>query len=122
VTTHFPTEYVRARTVSFSRVEVWNRVVTWSRALVHPAKHEGTHLTVTILSLSATARIAERHVRQHGPTSRDALITWLQSVDVARDRAEAGLRLAEISGRLELAPDDDGAPAYRLPQRTEQAA
>ncbi len=56
---------------------------------------------MSILSLPAIGRLAERHVRQHGqPIPRAALVKWLTSIDVPDDRADAGLRLACTIGRL----------------------
>jgi hypothetical protein len=75
----------------------------------------------TLLSLPAIARVAERHVRQRGPATRDQLLAWTATVDVASDRAEAGLRLAVTCGRLELAVDSERGAIYRVPQPTEQA-
>jgi len=66
--------------------------------------------------------LLERHVHQTGPTTRDELVAWLMSIDVARDRAEAGVRLAVTCGRRELATDDDGHSVYRTPRAAEQAA
>jgi hypothetical protein len=77
---------------------------------------------VSILSLPATARLLERRIRETGPATHDQLIAWLTSLDVARDRAEAGLRLAITCGRLELATDDDGHAVYQTPHATERAA
>jgi hypothetical protein len=77
---------------------------------------------VAILSLPATARLLERHVRQNGPATRDQLIGWLVSVDVSHDLAQAGLRLAVTCGRLEPAHDDEGTVVYRVPASTERAA
>ena len=56
----------------------------------------------TILSLPAIARLAERQVRTDGPTTATDLIAWLVTVDVERTRAEAGVRLAVMGGRLAL--------------------
>lgn len=77
---------------------------------------------MTILSLPAVARVAERHVRQTGPQPPKALLTWLTSIDISRERAEAGLRLATTCGRLELARHDNGPATYRLPQNQEHGA
>ena len=59
----------------------------------------------TILSLTALARIAERHVRQHGPTDVDQVIDAVELAVLDRDRATAGVRLAIIGGRLVLDRD-----------------
>lgn len=61
---------------------------------------------MTILSLTAIARVAERHVRTRGPQTSEDLLALLATVAADPDRAQAGLRLAVIGGRLEL--DADG--------------
>jgi hypothetical protein len=73
---------------------------------------------MTILSLPALARAAEHHVEQHGPTSVDDLLAVLTRRAACPDRAEAGIRLAVIGGRLEL----DRDATLRTPTSTEQAA
>ena len=57
---------------------------------------------MTILSLPAVGRVTERYLRQqHGqPIPRAQLVAWLESVDVAHERAHAGIRLAITIGRL----------------------
>jgi len=63
---------------------------------------------MSILSLPAIGRLAERHVRQHGqPIPRAALVKFLRSidVDVPDDRADAGVRLAITVGRLAATPN-----------------
>ena len=67
---------------------------------------------MTILSLPAIGRLAERHVRQHGqPIPRAALVKWLRSIDVPDDRADAGVRLAITVGRLVDTPSGIAIPA-----------
>jgi hypothetical protein len=61
----------------------------------------------SILSLTAIARLAERHVRARGAVDVDELLELLTLAAggtsvAARDRAEAGLRLAVIGERLRL--------------------
>lgn len=60
---------------------------------------------MTILSLTALARIAERHVRTRGPIATNDLRDLMTTVAADVDRAEAGIRLAVIGGRLELDRD-----------------
>lgn len=56
-----------------------------------------------MLSLPALARLAERLVISDGPRAADDLIAKIAAVDlIDRDRAEAGVRLAVITGRLVL--------------------
>ncbi len=60
---------------------------------------------MTILSLPAVGRLAERHLRQHGqPIPRAQLIKALEAIDVPDDRAAAGIRLAITIGRLADTP------------------
>jgi excisionase family DNA binding protein len=57
---------------------------------------------VTMLSLPALARAAEHHIRRHGPTTADDLVLAL---DADHEHAQAGIRLALITGRLMLDRD-----------------
>lgn len=68
---------------------------------------------MTILSLPAVGRVAERHLRQHGqPIPREQLVAWLDSIDVAPERAKAGLRLAITCGRLVDTPNGLTIPTF----------
>jgi hypothetical protein len=68
---------------------------------------------MTILSLPAVSRVAERHCReQRQPIPRTELVKWLTSIDVAADRAEAGVNLAVICGRLVDTPSGIATPAF----------
>jgi hypothetical protein len=76
---------------------------------------------VTVLSLTALSRLAERHVRQaNNPMPISELIAALDCIDEAR--ARAGIRLAVIAGRLERATDDEQQPCIRVPDNRERAA
>jgi hypothetical protein len=76
-----------------------------------------------VLSLTATSRLAERAVRQAGQTVPvEELVTQLVNLDVEEDRARAGVRLAEIAGRLEVVTDDQDRPCIRLPRELKAAA
>ena len=79
---------------------------------------------MTILSLVAVARLAERHVRQAGqPVPVEHVVHWLvDSVGVEEDRARAGVRLAVVVCRLEGTTDEDGRACLRLPVEREAAA
>ncbi len=67
---------------------------------------------MSILSLPAIARLAERHVRQHGqPIPRGQLVKSLEMLDVERTRADAGVRLATTVGRLVDTPNGLAIPA-----------
>jgi hypothetical protein len=67
---------------------------------------------MTILSLPAVARLTERHCREHGqPIMRHDLEKWLVSIDVTPERAEAGVSLAVICGRLVDTPSGITIPA-----------
>jgi hypothetical protein len=76
----------------------------------------------SILSLPAVSRLAERHVRERGPMTLEALVAWLCSVDVEESRVEAGVRLATTVGRLEEARDADGGEVLRVPSAGGEAA
>ena len=68
---------------------------------------------MSILSVPACARLAERHVRQHGqPIARAALVKSLEALDVERSRAEAGVRLAVTTGRIVDAPNGLAIPTF----------
>jgi hypothetical protein len=77
---------------------------------------------MTVLSLTALSRLAERHVREAGggPVPIEQLVTLLDCIDEAR--ARAGIRLAVIAGRLECATDDEQQPCIRVPDNRERAA
>ncbi len=67
---------------------------------------------MSILSLPAIGRLAERYCRQHGqPIPRAELVKQLASVDVPPDRADAGIRLAVTVGRLVDTPAGIAIPA-----------
>lgn len=56
-----------------------------------------------MLSLPALARLAEQLVLDSGPLDADTLIAKLADLDlIVPERAEAGVRLAVITGRLTL--------------------
>lgn len=73
---------------------------------------------MTILSLPALARHAERHVQTHGPVTVADLLALLTPRAADPERAEAGIRLAVVGGRLVL----DRDATLRTPTATEQAA
>jgi hypothetical protein len=67
---------------------------------------------MSILSLPAVARLAERHCRQHRqPIPRAELLKSLEALGVERSRAEAGVRLATTCGRLIDTPSGLAIPA-----------
>jgi hypothetical protein len=72
---------------------------------------------LSILSIRALSAIAERHIRDHGPTSVDDLVAQFTDQAVTPERAQAGIRLAVSSGRLTL----DRDATVRVPT-TEAAA
>jgi hypothetical protein len=74
-----------------------------------------------LLSSTALSRIAERTVRQHGPTDIAALVDHLAlAAHGDTERAEAGIRLGIIGQRLEL---DRGATVrIRNADETDRAA
>jgi len=66
---------------------------------------------MTILSLPAVGRVAERRLRQHGqPMPQAELVKWLGTIDVAHERALAGIRLAVTIGRLVDTPNGIAIP------------
>lgn len=74
---------------------------------------------MTILSLTAVARLAERRVREEGaPVPVAELLAWLGRVDVDQERAAAAVRTAVAAGRLVPA----GAVAVRVPATGSAAA
>jgi hypothetical protein len=78
---------------------------------------------VTILSLTAIARLAERRCRQADqPVPLTDLLAWLTDLEVETGQAQAGVRLATIVGRLETVEDDERRPCLRIPNVTEAAA
>ena len=75
---------------------------------------------MSVLSLTALSRLAERHVREVGePVPVEQLVTLLDCIDDAR--ARAGIRLAVIAGRLESTTDDEQQPCIGIPNREEAA-
>lgn len=56
--------------------------------------------TTTVLSLTALARIAERHVREHGPADAEDVVDHLFLACGDRERAQAGVRLALLGQRI----------------------
>ncbi|MBA2512783.1 MAG: hypothetical protein H0V26_00410 [Solirubrobacterales bacterium] len=79
---------------------------------------------MTILSVVAVGRLAERRVRQAGQAVPvEDVVRWLvDSVGVQDDRARAGVRLASIVCRLEATTDDEQRPCLRIPDERERAA
>jgi hypothetical protein len=79
---------------------------------------------MTVLSVVAVGRLAERHVRQPGePVPVEHVVRWLvDSLGVADDRAHAGARLAVTVGRLEAIEDSNGRPCLCLPNERTAAA
>jgi hypothetical protein len=75
---------------------------------------------MTVLSLVAIGRLAERHLRQADqPVPVEQVVRWLvDAFAVDLDRAQAGVRLAVTVGRLEAIGDNDGRPCLQLPNRT----
>ena len=72
---------------------------------------------MTILSLPAVARLAERRACELGGMVRlDELLRWLDGAGVRPERAQAGVQLATVIGRLEGAADDAGEPCLRAPR------
>lgn len=59
----------------------------------------------TMLSLTALSRIAVRFVRERGPVDAGDLVDHVTSACGDRERAEAGIRLALIGGRVVLDRD-----------------
>jgi hypothetical protein len=72
---------------------------------------------MSVLSIVAVARLAERHVRQAGHLAPvEDVVRWLvESVGAQDDRARAGVQLACIVGRLEDTTDEAGRACLRLP-------
>lgn len=71
-----------------------------------------------VLSLTATRKLAERFIRHADePVAVADALRWLEALDVERSRAEAGIRLGCIAGRLEQTTDDQGRPCLRIPGR-----
>jgi len=69
---------------------------------------------MTVLSLVAVGRLAERHIRQATePVLATALVSWFEHMNVDAERAQAGIRLAVIGARLEQT-EVDGRPAVQL--------
>ena len=79
---------------------------------------------MSVLSIVAVGRLAERRVREAGePVRVEAVVRWLvDSVDVQDDRARAGVRLATYVGRLEGITDDRGRACVRIPEKREEVA
>ena len=76
-----------------------------------------------ILSLTATCRLAERIVRKAGkPVPVEELVALIETYDVERERARAGVRLACTVGRLVATDDLEGRPCVQLPDRGEEVA
>jgi hypothetical protein len=76
---------------------------------------------VTVLSLTALCRLAERHVGEAGDSVEiEQLVTLLNCID--DERARAGIRLATFVGRLERTTDDEGRACVRLPAARGEAA
>ena len=78
----------------------------------------------TVLSLPAVGRLAQRHVRQATqPVPVEDVVAWLvNAIGLQDDRARAGVRLAEIVGRLAAVTDDEQRPCLRIPDERERAA
>jgi len=78
---------------------------------------------MTVLSLTATSRYATRLVRKAGePVAATDLIRWLEALDIDAERAQAGVRLATIVGRLEATTDDEQRPCLAIPDEQKRAA
>jgi hypothetical protein len=63
---------------------------------------------MTLLSITAVSRLAERHVRTYGPQPRADVIRWLERHGIDEERAERGVEFALIRNRLKRATRDDG--------------
>ena len=76
---------------------------------------------MTVLSIVAVARLAERRVRQAAkPLLVEDVVRWLRdSVGVEEDRARAGVRLAVVVCRLEGTTDEADGACLRLPTERE---
>lgn len=74
---------------------------------------------VTVLSVVAVCRLAERHVRHAGgePVPVERVVAWLEAHDIDTERARAGCRLSVTVGRLEDAKDAEGRPCLRAPAK-----
>jgi hypothetical protein len=60
---------------------------------------------MTPLSLPALSQLAEQNIAWRGPLTTDELVQLLAHRAGAIDRAQAGVRLAVITGRLTLDRD-----------------
>ncbi len=78
---------------------------------------------VSVLSLSAIGRVSERRIRQAGqPVPLADITRWLtDTVGVDIERATAGLKLARITGRLELTKDAEGSTCLRIAERKDKS-
>ena len=72
---------------------------------------------MTVLSLPAIGRIAERRCRElNRPVPRGALITYLMDTrGIDADRARAALKLSVTVGHLTNSLNDEGQPCVSAP-------
>lgn len=77
---------------------------------------------MTILSVTAVARLAERHVNTYGPTLEAELLHWLERHGVDPERAEQAVSLSPVRGRLVRRTGDDGESLIRRPLDWREAA
>lgn len=71
-----------------------------------------------VLSLTATCHLAERLVRKtNEPVPVEHLVALLETYDVERERARAGVRLACTVGRLISTEDLEGNTCVRVPTK-----
>ncbi len=93
------------------------RRVDLDRLLEQPADNGDERSGVTTIQPRAVSRLAERHVRhQRDPIAVTELVRTLEALDVDRDRANAGIRLAVDSGRLIATPNGLAIPTFRAPE------
>lgn len=70
---------------------------------------------MTLLSVTAVAKLCERHVRIYGAQPRDETMRWLEHHGIDPERAEQGVDFALIRGRLKRATGDDGEALLAIP-------
>jgi hypothetical protein len=73
---------------------------------------------VTVVSVVAVCRLAERHVRGVGePVPVEQIVARLESYGIDRERGRAGCRLAVVVGRLTETTDAAGHRCLRVPAK-----
>ena len=72
---------------------------------------------MTVLSIVACGRLAERRCDSSPGSSVERAVAQLGSYGIDVDRARAGVHLSVIVGRLEGSVDEDGNTCVRVPTK-----